>query len=417
MARPDCPLCGGTASVEFFHQPSVPTNVVVLFDDPDEARAWPRGSLRLRACRGCGLVWNADVEPRLIEYSARIEDTQAFSPHFAAYAEELARDWVERHGVRGRRVLEIGCGKGEFLAMLCRIGGNRGIGFDPAARPERLPADVADRVEIVAEDFDERRLDQGADVLVCRHTLEHIPDPARFLDLLRRWALRRPHPPLLLFEVPDVARVLDEAAFWDLYYEHCCYFTADSLRHAFERSGFRVVDARTAYDGQYLLLDAVPAAEGAPLPRGPQPYAGALVRAAEAFGRRYRELAERAETRVTELRRDGPVVVWGGGAKGCAFLTATDAGPLVRAVVDVNPHKQGKYLIGTGHPVVAPAALRELRPAHVVVMNPIYLPEIGATLRELGVAATLHAANDILAPSPSLGLGLHEPREHGSSGA
>jgi hypothetical protein len=214
-----------------------------------------------------------------------------------------------------------------------------------------------------------------------------------------------------------VARVLDEAAFWDLYYEHCSYFTADSLRHAFERSGFRVLDARTAYDGQYLLLDAAPAPEGAAPPRGPQPYADSLVRAAEAFGRRYRELAERAETRVAELCGDGPVVVWGGGAKGCAFLTATEAGPLVRAVVDVNPHKQGKYLIGTGHPVVGPEALRELRPAHVVVMNPVYLAEIGASLRQLGVAAHLHAANDILAPSPPLALGLHEPREHGSSGA
>jgi SAM-dependent methyltransferase len=414
MIDRDCPLCGGAKGVEFYHQPSVPSNVIVLFDDPDEARAWPRGSLRLLACPDCGLVYNADVEPALIEYSARIEESQAFSPHFAAYAEELAAHWVARHGLRGRRVLEIGCGKGEFLATLCRLGGSRGIGFDPAARADRLPAGSEDRVELVVDYFDERQLGVDADALVCRHTLEHVPDVAGFLELLRRWAAQRARPPVLLFEVPDVKRVLAEAAFWDLYYEHCNYFSADSLRYAFESHGFRVLELRSAYDDQYLLLDAEPgAASPPPRARG----AAATVRAAEAFGRVFRDIARRAETHLAGLRRDGPVVVWGGGAKGCSFLTSLDVGDQVAAVVDVNPYKQGKYLIGTGHPVVGPAALRALRPAHVVVMNPVYLPEIAETLRELGVEARLHGANDVLEPGFSEELGSPSTPNHGSTGA
>ena len=411
-----CPLCGGTEGLEFFHQPSVPTNVIVLFDDPDEARAWPRGSLRLLACPDCGLIYNADVDPALIEYSSRIEETQAFSPHFAAYAETLAEHWIERHRLRGRDLLEIGCGKGEFLATLCRLGPNRGVGFDPAARPERLPDALAERLSLVVDYFDERQLDLDADAVVCRHTLEHVPDLAGFLGLLRRWAARRARPPVLLFEVPDTRRILAEAAFWDLYYEHCNYFTADSLRYAFERSGFRVLEVRSAYDGQYLLLDAEPAPEGRPAP-APPAAAAETVRAAEAFGRVFREIAARAEAHLQRLRRDGPVVVWGGGAKGCSFLTALDVAPLVSAVVDVNPHKQGKYLIGTGHPVIGPESLRELRPAHVVVMNPVYVPEIAESLRALGVASRLHAANDVLEPGFSAELGDRQPANHGSTGA
>jgi len=416
MTGRECPLCGGKEGVEFFHQPSVPTNVIVLFDDPTEARAWPRGSLRLLACPACGLVYNADVDPALIEYSARIEETQAFSPHFVAYAEELASHWLERHGLRGRRVLEVGCGKGEFLATLCRLGASRGIGFDPAARLERLPAQLADRIELVVDYFDESRLDVEADALVCRHTLEHVPDVAGFLALLRRWAARRERPPVLLFEVPDLTRVLAEGAFWDLYYEHCNYFTADSLRHAFERHGFRVLELRSAYDGQYLLIDAEPAPAPLAAPRPPASAAD-TVRAAEAFGRAFRDTARRAEAHLTLLRGDGPVVVWGGGAKGCSFLTSLDVGPLIAAVVDVNPHKQGKYLIGTGHPVIGPASLQTLRPAHVVVMNPVYLPEIAETLQGLGVEARLHGANDVLDPAFPEALGARDTLNHGSTGA
>jgi SAM-dependent methyltransferase len=409
MSRSDCPLCGGAALEEFFHQPSVPTNVVVLLDDAEQARAWPRGSLRLVACGSCGLISNADVDPALIEYSARIEETQSFSPHFAAFADGLAADWARRHELGDRRVLEVGCGKGEFLAALCRAGA-RGIGFDPAAHPERLPPDVAGRMELVVDRFDERHLDVEADALVCRHTLEHVPDPAGFLSLLARWAARRERPPLLLFEVPDVERVLREGAFWDLYYEHCGYWSLATLRHAFERSGFRVQDARPAYDDQYLLLEARPG-DGPGCAPGPQPRAAALVQAARSFGRGFREAARRARAHLRALRRDGPVVVWGGGAKGCAFLTTLELGPLVAAVVDVNPHKQGRYLIGTGHPVVAPEALRALAPAHVVAMNPAYRREIAERLQALRVPARLHGANDLLAAGAAGERAAGEPRQ------
>jgi SAM-dependent methyltransferase len=393
MSRRDCPLCGGTVLEEFLHQPSVPTHVIALCDAPDEARAWPRGSLRLVACADCGLIFNADFESRLIESSARIEETQAFSPHFTAYAEALAADWIDRFDLRGRRVLEVGCGKGEFLAALCRLGAARGIGFDPGARADRIAPDAAGRVELVVDRFDDRHLDVEADALVCRHTLEHVPEVARFLDLLRRWAARRSRPPVLLFEVPDVARVLRETAFWDVYYEHCSYFTRDSLRHAFERTGFRVLGERAVYDDQYLILEAEPGTAAA---AGRQAYAEGVLEAAARFGRSVRQAARGAASHLARLRRDGPVVVWGGGSKGCAFLTALELGDLVAAVVDVNPHKQGKYLIGTAHPVVGPEHLRRLRPAHVVVMNPVYLGEIAETLRGLGLEAALHAANDVL---------------------
>jgi SAM-dependent methyltransferase len=415
MGRRDCPLCGGTALEEFLHQPSVPTNVIVLFDDPDEARAWPRGSLRLVACADCGLIFNADVEPRLIEYSARIEETQAFSPHFTAYAEALAADWIDRFDLRGRRILEVGCGKGEFLATLCRLGAGSGIGFDPAARADRISPDAAARIELVVDRFDDRHLDVEADALVCRHTLEHVPEVVRFLGLLRRWAARRARPPVLLFEVPDVARVLRETAFWDVYYEHCSYFTRDSLRRAFACAGFEVRGERAVYDDQYLILEAAPGV--APARPGRQPYAGEVLGAAARFGRSFRQAARRAGSHLARLRRDGPVVVWGGGAKGCAFLTALELGELVAAVVDVNPHKQGRFLIGTGHPVVGPEDLRGLRPAHVVVMNPVYLDEIAATLKGVGVEATLHGANDVLAPCVADGTGAPASLNHGSTGA
>jgi hypothetical protein len=54
-------------------------------------------------------------------------------------------------------------------------------------------------------------------------------------------------------------------------------------------------------------------------------------------------------------------------------------------VVDINPHKHGTFLPGTGHEVVGPDFLQDRRPDVVVIMNPIYTEEIRRQLDGLGI--------------------------------
>ncbi len=55
----------------------------------------------------------------------------------------------------------------------------------------------------------------------------------------------------VFFQIPDMSRVLKDVAFWDVYHEHCSYFTAGALRNLFVMSGFDVMDVWTDYDDQY----------------------------------------------------------------------------------------------------------------------------------------------------------------------
>ena len=64
----------------------------------------------------------------------------------------------------------------------------------------------------------------------------------------------------IFFETPDVRRVLDEGAFWDIYFEHCSYFTLGSHARLFRREGMDVTKLYLAYDGQYIIQYAQPAA-------------------------------------------------------------------------------------------------------------------------------------------------------------
>jgi SAM-dependent methyltransferase len=394
-----CPACDAPGSEVFYEVAGVPAHSCLLMATPEEARAYPRGDIALAFCRSCGFIQNAAFDPRLPDYSPRYEETQAFSPRFLRFLRALARDLVERHGLRGGHALEIGCGKGEFLELLCEEGCARATGIDPGCRPERLTGAAAARVRLVRDRFDERWGPLDADLVACRHTLEHIAGVGAFLRLVRR-ALGDRAGAAVFFEVPDVRRVLAETAFWDVYYEHTSYFSLGALVRVFRASGFRVLRVERAYAAQYLLLEAAPAsgpgaAEATPAGAG-VPVAGEddLAELAALVERFREEAPRRALAWAEEIRalaRRGPLVLWGSGSKAVALLTTCDLAGCVRAVVDINPHKHGRFMPGTGEPIVGPEALVAIAPATVVVMNAIYREEIGRELERLGLSPRLVA--------------------------
>ncbi len=380
-----CPSCGSSDLRPFHEQRGIPVNSCLLVDDRRAALEFPTGDLRLDLCRSCGFVFNALFEPQRAEYSPRYEETQGFSPHFRRFARDVAQGWIDRYDLRGRDILEIGCGKGEFLALMCELGANRGIGIDPGYRPDRMDSPAASRMRFIADFYGPAYAELTGDAVVCRHTLEHIGPVAAFLRLVRDGL--DPERTVVLFELPDTMRVLREAAFWDVYYEHCSYFTAGSLARLFRATGFDVLDVATVYGDQYLLLDARPGPASAPLPAEETP--AEVEAAADHFA-----LAVDATVAAwrSVLRGDAAAgrraVIWGAGSKGVAFLTAV-GGQQVSYAVDVNPHKQGKYMPGTGHLVVAPEFLKGYRPDVVIAMNAEYQAEIAAALEALGVDAEL----------------------------
>jgi hypothetical protein len=155
----------------FFSASGVPTNSCLLLDTRAEAEAFPTGGLRLGYCQSCGFISNLDFDVALAEYSGRYEETQAYSPVFVDFARSLAKHWVDKYGLAGKRILEVGCGKGEFLTMMVEEGAGAGIGIDPGVKVDRIESPVADRLTWIADFYSESYQHLEADALVCRHTL------------------------------------------------------------------------------------------------------------------------------------------------------------------------------------------------------------------------------------------------------
>jgi SAM-dependent methyltransferase len=350
---------------------------------------YPKGDIALGYCNNCGFVSNTLFNPAVHEYSTRYEETQGFSPTFRNFHSRLAQNLIEKYDLRNKTVVEIGCGKGEFLTLLCELGENKGVGFDPAFVEERNPASADLDIEFVQDFYSEKYSDVKADFFCCKMTLEHIPDAAHFVGVVRRAVGDSPNA-TVFFQVPDVIRVLKEFAFWDIYYEHCSYFSAGSLARVFREAGFDVLETWTDYDDQYLMITAKPCTGIRPVTELEMQAPRVVAAAIEQFLTKQANVVNHWKKEIGELRENGGrAVLWGSGSKGVAFLTSLNLDGAIEYVVDINPYRQGKFMAGTGQRIVGPEFLREYKPDVAIAMNPVYKPEIQRDLDRMGLQTRL----------------------------
>jgi SAM-dependent methyltransferase len=381
----ECPICASRAGTVLFEEPAVPVWVGVQWPDADSARNCPKGAVQLRFCSDCGFIWNHAFDPRLLDYTHRYDNALDFSEVFLDYEHRLVKRLIDAYGICGKNVIEIGCGGGRFLSRLCEAGHNRGVGFDPSLDGGTLSPTENGHVRFIKDQYSEQYACFDADLICCRHVLEHIRDPVNFLKMLKRATGGRDT--MFYFEVPGVRVILEQFSIWDIIYEHCSYFSAESLSHLFHGCGFRIERLANEYRNQFLALDARLLGRGetpaAPAFGNLSSLRTAVGHFADAAQHRMADWSRRLAQYTSEKRR---VVLWGAGAKAVGFSSLVGVTEeMVPFAVDINPAKQGRYLPG-GQRILEPNALRAVRPDIVILMNPIYRSEVSRQLSDIGLA-------------------------------
>jgi SAM-dependent methyltransferase len=386
-----CPNCGEKRMSVFYEVDNIPVHSCLMLKTREESVSFPRDDLKLGVCDRCGFVSNVVFDEKYYAYSSAYEDQQSFSPTFNKFATQLAEGIVEKHGLRGKRVVEIGCGKGDFLALVCELGGNDGVGIDPTCVKERIKSSVADRITVIPDYYSEKYAEYVGDMIMCRHTLEHIYRTNEFMSTIRRSVEDRMDT-VVFFEIPDGLRVIRDTAFEDVYYEHCSYFSPGSVARLFRQTGYEVTDVALEYDDQYLLIEALPAARPSrrihPLEESPEE----MLVHAESYSKGIGETLDRWRDDLTRMydERRRPVI-WGSGSKCVAFLTTIGMNNEIEHVVDINPHRHGKFIPGLGREIESPDILKKADPQVVIVMNRVYTEEIRDQLSEMGLSPEIIA--------------------------
>jgi SAM-dependent methyltransferase len=386
MASERCPVCDAKELAVVFERRGVPVNQNIVFSSEREASTIAMRDIELVHCASCDFVFNGAFDENAVVYDERYDNAQLTSPTYAEYIAELVDYMLAACKLRDARIIEVGCGKGEFLRRLVGYAGSRvtGYGFDPSYMGPRETLDG--RLVIEQMMFGPEVKHLRADALLCRHVIEHIADPRGFLRTIVAAVEDMPDV-RFFFETPSIDWILEQSAFWDIFYEHCNYWSARSMQTLYRNSGLAVDGVRTIWRDQFLWVEGH---TGASRNVAEAPVASSLRSRLAAFA------ADEARRRTHLLEEiatmPGRVALWGAAAKGVTMANLVDPErKLIAALVDINPTKQGRFIAGSGHRIVPPAEAAALQLERIYVMNPNYLRECTAMLKELGSSAELVA--------------------------
>lgn len=384
-----CPNCGHQGLLLFYQVSQVPVHSCLMLSSEQEALDFPCGDVALGFCDHCGFITNTEFDSQWSAYAPNYEDQQSFSPTFNQFAVDLANRLIEKYNLRHKNVVEIGCSKGDFLFLLCELGHNRGVGIDPSVVPGRVNSEAAERVTFIQDYYSENHSQYVGEFICCRHTLEHIQPTHEFVSTVRQ-SIGDRLDTVVFFEIPETIRVLKDLAFEDIYYEHSSYFTPGSLGRLFRSCGFEVLNLYRAYADQYLLIEARPVATPSEVVHPLEESMDELRQYVQQFTASINHKLNQWQQHLQAAHDQGKrVVVWGSGSKCVSFLTTLGTRDYIQYVVDINPHRHGKFIPGVGKEIMPPAFLKEYQPDQIIVMNSIYCNEIQQMLDKMNVNSEL----------------------------
>jgi len=384
-----CPVCDSLDIEIFIEIRQLPVCCNLLYETRKEAIHAPMSDLKLGSCKKCGHVYNYAFKPDLMDYAQDYENAVHFSPRFKTYAQELAYRLVEQYGLFNKDIIEIGCGDGYFLKLLCEIGKNRGVGFDPSRSAKKYSETFGSSITYINDFYSSSHLRSKADFISCRHVLEHLQFPSDFIHSVRDGIGNR-FDTVVFFEVPNALYTLIDLGIWDLIYEHCNYFNSNSLRELFLFHGFEVIDLRDEFEGQFLSIEAKPVNRKIDVSIDHSAEVECISDYVNTFAADYNKTLNDWNMKIDHMKKRGSkAVVWGAGSKGITFLNMLNKKSQIDYLVDISPRKQGKYVPGTGQKIISPEDLESYRPDIVIVMNPIYLKEIQEMINQMNLTSQL----------------------------
>ncbi len=387
-----CPVCHSTASRDSVWRDSLPTMQNYVHRTYESSMAAFRGEFRLAVCQSCGFAWNRTFDRKKILYDENY-DNAVPSTVMGMYYQEISEYLNEKYNLHGGLIVDIGCGNGEFLRALCDVQPDcRGLGIDPAL--DHSKEELDGRLALVRSEFSSDLLMEQPTLVVCRHVLEHIPEPVAFLRCINN-ALTAYGSCHCFFEVPDLSWIVENRAFWDFCYEHCNYFTSGSLSETLRRAGFEPRATRLGFGSQYRWMEARSEQVKA-LPWGPAGEHGLVDQVLRYADDESVDIAA-IRDQIKQAKTEGQeIAIWGMATKGVIFSLLIDPdATLIDFCIDMNPNKQGCFVPIAGHSIEAPEVLLKASKEKliIIVMNENYGEEIFRKCREMGLDPILVNAN------------------------
>ncbi|HEV7383443.1 MAG TPA: class I SAM-dependent methyltransferase [Phenylobacterium sp.] len=335
--------------------------------------------LHVRVCDKCFLVQADDAVPPDAIFDDAYAYFSSYSTSWVEHARRYAVAMAERFGLGPESlVVEVASNDGyllqHFVEMDIPV-----LGVEPtantaeAARARGVPTEVRFFGErtgqlLAAQGYD-------ADLMAANNVLAHVPDIADFVAGFREMLKDEG---ALTFEFPHLLNLIDKVQFDTIYHEHFSYLSLLAVEQVLRANGLRPFDVeRLSTHGGSLRLFCCHMGSGheetdALRDLREAEHAGGFDRIETYAGFAPRVEAVRESFRAflaAEKAAGRRIAAYGAAAKGNTFLNYCGASTDdIVAVFDASLAKQGRFLPGSHIPILAPAAVREIRPDDLLIL-------------------------------------------------
>ena len=310
-------------------------------------------------CSGCGLVQLSN-DP--VPYYKEVIRAAAFSEEMKDFRMKQFDSFVQEFSLKGKKVIEIGCGRGECLSIMQQFG-IEAYGLEHSE--ESVMHCVRNGLRVskgFVENSADRLDDAPFDAFFILNFIEHLPDLNSTLSGICNNLADNA---IGLVEVPNFDMILRNRLFSEFIGDHLFYFTMETLTATLKLNGFDIIDCREIWH-EYIISVIVKKREQMDLSH---------------FNKYQAQLKNEIEEYISHFK-DNKVAIWGAGHQALAIISLMNLAGKIRYVVDSAPFKQGKYTPATHLPIVSSAALDSDPVDAIIVMAASYSDEVVRIIRQ-----------------------------------
>jgi len=359
MATNKCRVCGNEFHKEPLLQYENMPKAAQFLPDAGTLKSDKGVDLEVCQCSGCGLVQLSN-DP--VPYCREVIRAAAISEEMKDFRRKQFGSFVKKFSLKGKKVIEIGCGRGEYLSIM-QQSSVEAYGLEYSA--ESVAQCIKNGLKVLKGFIQSStyRLNYAPfDAFFILNFLEHLPDPN---SSLRGIYNNLTDDAIGLVEVPNFDMILRNKLFSEFIGDHLFYFTRETLNTTLRLNGFEIIECNEIwYD--YIISAIVKK-------RGKLDISH--------FYKYQAQLKNEIEEYISRFK-DKEVAIWGAGHQALAIISLVNLADKIKYVVDSAPFKQGKYTPATHIPIVSPDALDSDPVDAVIVMAASYSDEVVRIIRQ-----------------------------------
>jgi len=286
----------------------------------DELKSDTGSNLFIIQCESCGLI-QLDNDP--VSYYKKVIRSSAFSEEMRKFRLKQFRSWIKKFNLTNKKILEVGCGKGEYLEILSNADVDAyGIEYSR----DSVDYCINENLNVTRGFLGDKNPDIGNkkyDGFMCLSFMEHWPEPNKVLDRLSK-SLNEGA--VGLIEVPNFNVILEEGLYSEFISDHLLYFTKETLIFTLQLNGFEVLSCNSIWHN-YILSAVV----------------RKRVKTNLDFFEGFKNKVKHDLDLVIEKLPEKRVAIWGAGHQALATISLTKIENNIKYIVDSAVFKQDKY--------------------------------------------------------------------------